>query len=99
MSYDAAAAAGAAPADPLEQPVAGPSTERDPDRKKKQRRPKKKTNNDNSSNMDIAPVASTSQAVYVPPTADVQRYSRGKPASTKTVCRCYLKYFQVDICI
>lgn len=71
---------------PRQPAAAGSSSEH----QKKQRTKKRKSGSNPSSSHgtaqeDIAPVASTSKAVYVPPAAELQRYSRGKPASTKTV--------------
>lgn len=70
-------------------PVAGPSHEGSLQQQqqhiKKQRRKKQKQAGEHQ--QDHTPVASTSQAVYVPPAAEVQRYSHGKAPSAKTVSR------------
>ena len=69
----------------------GPSSELDLLKNKKKKRASKKKKNGTDTPSDAAPVASTSQAVYVPPAAELQRYSHGNPASTKTVCISKLK--------
>lgn len=70
---------------PRQPAAAGQSSEHKKKQRTKNRKSGRNPSSSHTAQEDTAPVASTSKAVYVPPAAEVQRYSRGKPASTKTV--------------
>jgi len=72
-------------------PVAGPSnggsSKSDAAGKTRSKKRPRQSKRDGDSEAATTPVASSSQAVYAPPAAGVQRYSRGKAVSTNTVGR------------